>query len=218
MQHKDNIIFDLDGTIIDSSQGITGSVQHALQEFGIPVEDASTLTKFIGPPLLDSFQNYYDFSPEKSREAVKIYRAYFDNVGVHQNVLYPGIAELIKALAEQGKKLAVATTKPEIYAVQILEELRLDSYFAYIAGSELDGSRTNKAELIHYAMHNASIQSIEDSVMIGDTRFDILAATEVGMDSIGVEYGFSRENEFITYPPTKIVASTKQLGELLLEK
>lgn len=138
------IFMDLDGTISDPKEGITKAVAHALSYYGIQVENLDTLEKFIGPPLLDSFQDFYGFSEEQSREAVGKYREYFSRQGLFENVLYDGMKELLAEVTSQGKKIVIATSKPEVYTVQILKYFEIEQYFYFFAGSTLDGSRSKK--------------------------------------------------------------------------
>lgn len=138
------ILFDLDGTLTDPKEGITKSVAYALKHFGIDVEDLDTLCKFIGPPLKDSFMQYYGLSEDDAHLAVEKYREYFEPCGMFQNKVYDGVENLLKELKTSGKEIVLATSKPGVYAQKILEHFHLDSYFSYVAGSELDGSKSEK--------------------------------------------------------------------------
>ena len=138
------ILFDLDGTLTDPKEGITKSVAYALKHFGIDVEDLDTLCKFIGPPLKDSFMQYYGLSEDDAHLAVEKYREYFEPCGMFQNKVYDGVENLLKELKTSGKEIVLATSKPGVYAQKILEHFHLDSYFSYVAGSELDGRRVKK--------------------------------------------------------------------------
>ena len=151
------IFMDLDGTISDPKEGITKAVAHALSYYGIQVENLDTLEKFIGPPLLDSFQDFYGFSEEQSREAVGKYREYFGSQGLFENVLYDGMKELLSAVVSHGKKIVIATSKPEVYTVQILKYFGIEHYFQFVAGSTLDGCRSKKGDVILYALDSLII-------------------------------------------------------------
>jgi len=216
MKIKEYIIFDLDGTLSDPGEGIVGSLAHALKQFGIEASP-EILKKFIGPPLVDSFQTYFGFDEEKTAEAIRLYRAHFHGDGLFKNEIYPGIPELLEDLTKAGKTLAVATTKPEVYAWQILEYFDIDKFFKreLVTGSYLDGRRTNKAELIA-----AVLEQLDDEpqkmVMIGDRKFDIIGAKSNGIDSIGVTYGYGEREELEAYEPTAIVDSVAELRTLLL--
>ena len=198
---KQNIIlFDLDGTLTDPGLGITNSVMHALNHYGIHVADRSELYKFIGPPLSQSFERFYGFSKEDAHHAVDVYREYFSVKGLFENEVYPGIKELLKELKAQGKVLCLATSKPEIYAKQILEHFELDGYFDFVSGSLLSGERTDKAEVIAWAMHSLTQMGLDcdpgHMVMIGDREHDILGAHKNQLPAIGVLFGYGSAEEF----------------------
>lgn len=189
------LLFDLDGTITDSSEGITNSVMYALKKFGIAETDREKLCQFIGPPLSDSFQKYYQFSKEKALEAISCYREYYADKGLYENRVYEGLEETLKGLKKAGKRLIVATSKPEVYARRIMDYFKLTPYFDYIAGMELDGRRGSKAEVIEYALDACKIQDKENVLMVGDRRHDVEGAHRVGIDCLGVLYGFGSLEE-----------------------
>lgn len=205
------ILFDLDGTLTDPKEGITKSVAHALHSFGIEVEDLDSLCKFIGPPLKDSFMKYYDMSEENAENAVEKYREYFAPCGLFQNKVYEGVDKMLKNLQERGKTIILATSKPTVYARQILEHFQLDSYFTYIAGSELDGRRVKKGDVIAYALKNAGIEDKAAAVMVGDREHDIIGAKENGLDCIGVLYGYGCTEEFEKNGADYIVKTVEEL-------
>ena len=209
------ILFDLDGTITDSSEGITKSVEYALKSYGISVEDLNSLRCFIGPPLAESFEKYFNFNKEEAREAVEVYREYYSEIGIFQNKLYHGIPELLSKLKKQGKKVLMATSKPEVFAKQILEHFHLMKYFDFVGGSNLDGSRELKAEVIAYVLEEYKIKNLKEAVMIGDRKHDIIGAKELGMDSIGVLYGFGNKEEFQKASADYIVEDVEELNKLL---
>lgn len=207
MKKYNNIIFDLDGTLIDSSVGIIQSIMHALEKFDIEVDNKNELLEFIGPPLMDSFQKYYGFSEEEAECAIKHYREYFKDKGIFENSLYDGVEGLLKVLKDRDKKLLIATTKPEVYAIEVIKYYNLDNLFEFIAGSHLDGRRVDKEELIRYALESSSLESLNETVMIGDRKYDILGARKVGIDSIGVLYGFGDRKELEDAGANHIVSS-----------
>ncbi|NLI60642.1 MAG: HAD hydrolase-like protein [Clostridiales bacterium] len=209
MKYK-KILFDLDGTIIDSQAGITKSAQYALKRFGIIVDDLEELIPFIGPPLKDSFMDRYGFSEQDAIQAVKYYREYFADHGVFANTLYPGIEDLLRRLHSEGRLLFIATTKPTIYTEQILDEYKLSHLFSYVCGANLDGTRTDKSEIIKTVIDESKI-SIEDTVMIGDRKYDIIGAYNNKIDSIAVGYGFGSEEELRATNPTQYVKTVKDL-------
>ena len=189
------ILFDLDGTLTDPALGITNSVAYALSKWDITVSDRSELFKFIGPPLLDSFSEYYGFSDEQSRLALKFYREYFTDRGMFENRVYNGIPELLSALKSRNKKLIVATSKPEEFAVRILQHFDLDGYFDFIGGASMDETRVKKADVIQYALDTCNINNKASVVMVGDRHHDIDGAKLCGLPSIGVTYGYGSIDE-----------------------
>ena len=189
------ILFDLDGTLTDPALGITNSVAYALSKWDITVSDRSELFKFIGPPLLDSFAEHYGFSDSQSRLALKYYREYFTDRGMFENRVYNGIPELLSALKSRNKKLIVATSKPEEFAVRILQHFELDGYFDFIGGASMDETRVKKADVIQYALDSCNIIDRSSVVMVGDSHHDIDGAKLCGLPSIGVTYGYGSIDE-----------------------
>ena len=192
---KKYLLFDLDGTLTDPEEGITKAVQLALAHFGIQVEDRTSLRPFIGPPLWDQFQEYAGLSAEQSDEAVKVFRQYYLEKGVYENREYDGIRQMLGALKCAGYRLYVATSKPETTAGIVMKYFGFTDYFAYVAGADLEGTRVRKADVIRYLLEKEGIADPGEAVMIGDRKHDILGAKEVGMDSIGVLYGYGSREE-----------------------
>lgn len=190
-----SILFDLDGTLTDAAPGITNSVKYALSKFGIDETDDNKLRKFLGPPLISSFMEFYGFSKEKAQKAVEYYREYFVPHGIFENEVYSGIPKLLQKLKADGKTLIIATSKPETFAVQIAEHFEIDSYFDLIAGSNLDNTRSKKAHVIEYALETLGILDRAHAVMIGDREHDIKGAKKTGLRSIGVLYGYASPGE-----------------------
>ena len=190
-----SILFDLDGTLTDAAPGITNSVKYALSKFGIDETDDNKLRKFLGPPLISSFMEFYGFSKEKAQKAVEYYREYFVPHGIFENEVYSGIPKLLQKLKADGKTLIIATSKPETFAVQIAEHFEIDSYFDLIAGSNLDNTRSKKAQVIQYALKTLGILDRAHAVMIGDREHDIKGAKKTGLRSIGVLYGYASPGE-----------------------
>lgn len=212
---KKYLLFDLDGTLTDPQEGITNSVAYALAQYGIHVEDRTSLNKFIGPPLKDSFMEYYGFPKAQAEEAVWEYREYFNEDGIFENKVYPGIPKMLQRLKEQGKILIVATSKPTVYAKRILERFELIQYFEDVQGSEMDGSRTKKDEVIRYALEQNKISDKAQAVMIGDREHDIIGACKCGLDSIGVLFGYGSRKELEDCGAGQIVDSISMLEEIL---
>ncbi len=216
MKNRNYILFDLDGTLSDPGEGIINSLIYALKHFDIE-GDPKILRTFIGPPLVDSFQEHYGFDKAQTAEAIRIYREHFHVHGLFQNVIYPGIPELLSDLTKAGKTLAVATTKPTIYALQILEYFKIDQHFKeeLVVGSFLDGRRTDKGEIIATVLEHLG-GNTEDKIMVGDRKFDIIGAKANNLDVIGVTYGYGEEVEIRSYKPTAIASSVAELREFLL--
>ncbi len=189
------ILFDLDGTITDSAPGITNSVAYALKRWNIEVEDKSTLNCFVGPPLAQSFEKYFGFSKEQALEAVDEYRVYYRDKGIFENIVYPGIPELLAELRAMGKKIILATSKPEFFAKQILEYFDLSKYFDLAAGATMDSSRTKKELVIAYALGELGVTDPSECIMVGDRDQDVNGARENGIECIGVLYGYGGREE-----------------------
>lgn len=206
------LLFDLDGTLTDPGVGITSAAQYALKAFGIDVADRSTLYPFIGPPLKDSFMDYFHLSSAEADIAIRHYRDYFARQGWHENEVYPDIENLLSSLQKAGNRLLVATSKPEIFARRILEHFRLARYFDFIGGSTLDGSRSSKSDVIRYVLENGFEGR---ALMIGDRKFDIAGAQANGLDSVGVLYGYGSREELSEAGATFLAASVTELGGLI---
>lgn len=211
------VLFDLDGTVTNPETGITLSVAYALKHFGIEVADLSSLRKFIGPPLADSFMDFYGFSEEKAIEAVEKYRERFSVTGIFENEPYDGIHSLLGRLKDAGYTLAIASSKPEIYTKQIIEHFELSPYFTKVCGSELDGRRTDKAEVITYALEKLGSPAAECAVMVGDRKHDIIGAKKNRLRSVGVLYGFGDEEELINAGADHIAADVKSVGDIITD-
>lgn len=192
---KRYILFDLDGTLTDSRAGIVNSIVHALDHYGIQVEDRDTLRPFLGPPLVESFCKYFDFDKEQALEAVSYYREYFSVKGLFENQVYEGVEGLVKNLQDRGYKLFLATSKPEVFARQIMDHFGLSSYFAFIGGATLDEIRLKKADVIRYVLEENQITDMSEVVMIGDRNQDVWGAKQNGIDVIGVLYGYGSREE-----------------------
>lgn len=215
---KQYILFDLDGTLTDPLVGITKSVQYSLRHFGINIENNRDLVNFIGPPLRESYAKYYGFDEASAELAVKKYREYFSDTGIFENEIYDGIESMLKKLRDSGKTLVLATSKPYVFAEKILEHFGIAEYFSFIAGSELNGERSRKTEVIQYAIDNVGILSVDDAVMIGDREHDIIGAKSLGMDSIGVLYGYGDLQELTDVGADYIAESVEKLDKILTEE
>ena len=189
----DIVLFDLDGTLTESGIGITRSVAHSLRKYGIEERDQARLDRFVGPPLIESYMRYYGFSREQAVQAVEYYREYYAVTGIFENRVYDGVAPMLKALTDAGKTCVLATSKPEPYAVQILDHFGLAPYFSCVAGATMDEKRTDKADVIAYALKKAG--GAGRAVMVGDRRHDIQGAKANGLPAIGVLYGYGSREE-----------------------
>lgn len=183
---KEIILFDLDGTLTDPMEGITKSVQYALRHYGIEEPDLKKLTPFIGPPLRDSFMKYYGFSKEQADEAVWVYREYFADKGIFENQELPGIRAMLEGLKAAGKQLYVATSKPEVYARQILEHFHLDEYFAFVGGADMGETRVKKGDVIRYVLDEAGVggrkTAAVENVGAETARTETSGTTNAGME------------------------------------
>ena len=260
MERKANqfthVLFDLDGTLTDPALGITNSVMYALKSFGIEVTDRTSLYKFIGPPLLDSFHDFYGFDAEKSRLAMKKYREYYvgegtvrksihaghaanvagakcageekcagcatdtcrvtdDVLGMFQNTVYEGIVPLLERLRASGRKLYVATSKPEVYARQILDHFDLSRYFEFCGGSDIEETRVKKAEIISYVMETCGLQK-DTCIMVGDREHDVIGAKANDIPCIGVLYGFGSEAELTKAGASYLAKTPADVGKVIL--
>ncbi|MEM9621365.1 MAG: HAD family hydrolase [Pseudomonadota bacterium] len=207
------LFFDLDGTLTDPKEGITASIQYALRGLGetsIPHQDE--LTWCIGPPLRGSFVQMLD--ADRADEAVTLYREHFATTGLFQNRVYGGIDTLLRSLRAQNRQLCVASSKPRVYVEQILRHFSLDHYFAQVFGSELDGTRADKGELLSYALAQTG-SAAADSVMIGDRQHDVHGAALNQMDCIGVLYGYGSRDELTDAGAKHLVDNPAQLLQLL---
>lgn len=212
-----NIFFDLDGTIIDSREGIINSIIYSLKFFNIEVKNKKELEQFIGPPLDQTYKSFFNLNEKETETAIKKFREKYEKTGVLEAELYSGIKELIRDLAKSGKNVVLATSKPEIFAKKILERFGLEKDFLFIAGATLDGTLNAKQDVIAYALKNIGNTKIEDCVMIGDRNCDINGAKANNMKSIGVTYGFGTKEELKTAGADYIAENMEELRKLLLK-
>lgn len=206
------ILFDLDGTLTDSAEGIINCASLALEHFNIPVPDRKTMQVFVGPPLHDTFAKF-GVPEDKVDEAVTVFRSRYFTVGKFENAPYPGVPELLQTLKAHGHKMLIATSKPETLAFEITKKFGLFDYFDMICGATLDRSRVNKDDVIAYLL--AQNGSAGNMVMVGDTAFDVLGAAAHGIPTIGISWGYGPEQEMLDAGAIAIAHSTKQLLELL---
>ncbi|MDO5336532.1 MAG: HAD-IA family hydrolase [Eubacteriales bacterium] len=208
------ILFDLDGTLTASGEGITKCVQYALEKSGIHEPDLKKLECFIGPPLMEQFRIHANMSEEEARQAVVWYRERYSVTGIYENRPYEGIPRLLSDLKEHGYILGVASSKPEHYVLQILEHFHIIDAFSVIVGSEMNGQRTRKAEVIREALRRLgpSISPCE-VIMVGDKEHDVLGARECGIECVCAGYGYGTEEELAAAQPLKIVRTVQELAD-----
>lgn len=216
---KKYLLFDLDGTLTDPKVGITTCVQYALQSFGIEEPDLDKLEPFIGPPLKESFMNFYQMDEKQAEEAVAKYRERFQDIGIFENELYKGIPEMLHTLQSKGMFLAVASSKPTVFVERILEHFNIAKYFTVVVGSELDGTRVNKDEVVQEALKRLfkdKPMQKEQVYMIGDRKFDVEGAKALEVESVGVTYGYGSMEELKEAKADYIVRSVEELQKFLL--
>lgn len=206
------ILFDLDGTLTDSGEGIINCAALGLEHFGIPVPSREEMRVFVGPPLDETFVKF-GVPREEAQEAIRVYRSSYLTVGKFENFPYPGIEEMLQKLQAQGHKLYVATSKPESLSVEILEKFGLAQYFELICGATFDGSRSHKADVIAYLL--AQTGHLGDTVMVGDTHYDIIGAKAHGIPAIGVSWGYGKVEDMVAAGAAAIANSVDELFRLL---
>lgn len=214
---KDILLFDLDGTLFNTKPGIVNCVQYALDYYGIHEDNPDKLEKFIGPPLHQSFQMFYGFDEEKSAEAAAKYRERYKDKGIFECTPYDGIEKMLKSLKEHGRTLGVATSKPEVFALRIIEKFGFSPYFTEITGSLLDNTRSKKSDVIEEELLRLGISDNRDNVlMIGDREHDIIGASQARISSVGVYYGFAKKGELEAAGADHVVQTVDELHRLLL--
>lgn len=206
------IFFDLDGTLTDSGEGIINCAAYTLEHFGLPVPSREEMRVFVGPPLRDTFVKF-GVSPDQTDKAVEVYRSRYIPIGKFENHPYPGIEDLLIRLKSEGHRLFVATSKPETTSIEILDKFGLSHYFEVIAGATMDGSRDEKAQVIAYLL--GIVGKIDDTVMVGDTAFDVIGAAAHGIPTIGVSWGYGLVSDMVNAGATAIAHSMDELYTLL---
>ena len=214
------ILFDLDGTLTDSSEGIVNCVKYALESAGKEIPEQKELLGFIGPPLVDGFQEIVGMTREEAAVATAKYRERYSVIGLFENQPYDGIALLLSRLKSQGKILALATSKPECYSIRILQRFNLMKYFDVTVGSTLDGARNHKPDVIREVFRRLRLspEDMEQVIMVGDRKQDILGAKECGISSLGVYYGFAELGELEQAGADQIAWSVEEVACILAEE
>lgn len=206
------ILFDLDGTLTESGEGITKSVQYALEKLGKPEPDREKLRVFVGPPLLEQFMKYADLDEETARQAVTFYRERYSVTGIFENRPYDGIKEVLETLENKGYILAVSSSKPEYFVEKVLDHFDMTKYFKVVVGSEMNGGRTKKADVIEETLRRLHMEKHRDQVlMVGDKEHDVFGAKQAGVSCVAVSYGYGTMEELVNAEPLQIVNSPAQL-------
>lgn len=209
------LFFDLDGTLTDSSEGIINSIIYALEKMNVDIKDKAILKKFVGPPLMDSYKKYYGFNQEEAELGLKLFREYFSVKGIFENRLFDGIYDLLEQLYNAGVELVLATSKPDVYAEQILEHFEIKKFFTHISACPMEEADTTKLDIIKGALKMTSVKNKEEILMIGDTFLDVNGAKECGLDSIGVLYGTDGPEELKV--ATYIAKDVEELKNILIK-
>lgn len=216
MQNYKYILFDLDGTITDPKTGITTCFQYGLRALGIEEPELNKLERVIGPPLKDSFMNFYGLNEKEALAGVEKYRERFADIGIYENKIYDGMKELLYGLKEQGKELAVASSKPTVFVERICDYFEIRRYFHHLTGSFLDGRRSAKNEVVDAAIEGFGNIERNSIIMVGDRRYDVEGAHAGNIPCIGVEYGYAQPGELLAAGADYIAASVQSLADLLL--
>ena len=210
-----SILFDLDGTLVDSGEGVLKCAELALRHFNLPIPSPEEMRTFVGPPLLDSFMRF-GCTEEMAHEAIAVYRSRYTTVGKFELFVYPGIEQLLQELTAAGCKLYVATSKPETVSVEILHHLGLAKYFTYIAGADQGKSRSTKSEVIAYLLEQ--VGDLEGALMVGDTAYDVIGAAQHGIPCAAITWGYGTVESIQAAHPAVIVDDTTQLLAFVTEK
>lgn len=212
------IFFDLDGTLWDSREGITKGVQYALSKMGIEEPDLKKLERFIGPPLTESFPEFYGFDMDQVRQATELYREYFEKYGIHQNKLFPGVREMLETLRKDGRILCTASSKPEVHVLETLKNFKIDDCFDYICGGSLDESRCVKSKVIEELLRRLNLPEEEKSkiLMVGDRRYDVEGAAVFHIPCLGTYMGFAPKGELEAAGAIDVVYNMKELTDYIL--
>ncbi len=214
MQKYKCLLFDLDGTITDSSEGIINSVIYALEKMDVTITDKSILKKFVGPPLMDSFKKYFGMTQKEAELALKLYREYFSEKGIYENCLFDGMKELLADLCDSGYEIMLATSKPDTFADRILEYFDIKKYFRYVSATPLNEPNVTKIDVMKLAVERCSTKNKGEILMIGDTSFDVNGAKICGIDSIGILYGTDTAEELKN--ATYMAKNVEEIRQILL--
>ncbi len=215
MKRYDIIAFDLDGTLTDPERGLIEGFVYAFRKMGIDYGKRQELRRFIGPSLFYEWQREFGFDETEVRRAIDIFREYYNIYGWRENEVYPGIRDMLRELLKRGKRLIVATSKPEPTAKKVLCHFGLDKYFEFIGGASLDPSRDEKHKVLRYSLENSGVTDLSKCLMVGDRRFDAEGAAAVGIDSVGVLWGHGTREELLSASFVDVVSTPQELTDLL---
>lgn len=215
MKKYNYVIFDLDGTLSDSKEGITKSVQYALEKVGIIEDNLEDLEHFVGPPMVEQYMKVYEMSKDKAFETLDYYRERYTPIGIYETKAYKGVSEILETLKSKGVKIGMATSKPEGMAIEVAKYLKIVDYFDIICGSDLKGPRQSKADVLNKLFENSDFVK-EESVLVGDTHYDIEGANEVGIDSIGIGWGMGTDEEMMDAGADRVFGEYESLIDYLL--
>ena len=218
MRSYDYVIFDFDGTVADTGEGILKSLQYSFEQMGHEVPDLSDLKKFIGPPIHYSYVNFYGIDESEVEQYIKKYRERYRKIGVYECFVYDSMVETLKTLRENGVKLGIASSKPIKLVYDVMEYLRLTEYFDAVVGTQFDDSNhPGKTDLVLQSMEKLGDKDKKRTLMVGDRFFDIDGAAGAGVDSVGVTYGYGSREEFMEHNATYIVDSPKDILNIVLK-
>ncbi|WP_297960481.1 HAD hydrolase-like protein [uncultured Ruminococcus sp.] len=216
MRDKDILLFDLDGTLTDSTEGILNCLRYALERMGF--EYPEDTNRFLGPPLYFSFAEFCGMNGEQVQEAVRIFRERYSVTGLFENRVYEGIPEMLDRLKKSGKRLMVATSKPEVYAVRIFDRFGLSQFFEIVGGADINGTRNNKDEVIEYVLARADAADRSRVLMIGDRRQDVDGAHSTGIECMGILWGFGSAEELTEAGADFIAQTPREAADMLLKE
>ena len=211
----DTLLFDLDGTLTDSTEGIVRCLEYALERMGCDIPEDKN--KFLGPPLYTSFAEFCGMNEEQVNEAVRIFRERYSTVGLFENRVYEGVPEMLKRLRDGGKRIMVATSKPEVYAVRIFDRFGLSQFFEIVGGANINGTRNDKDEVIKYVLEKAGISDRSSVLMIGDRRQDVIGAHKTGLKCMGILWGFGSIEELTEAGADFIAETPIKAADMLLQ-
>lgn len=216
MRKYTTIAFDLDGTLTNPERGLVASFSYGLEKMNIDYGDRAALKRFIGPPLYETWMREYALTPEEASRALLLFREYYQIYGWWDNEVYKGVPEMLARLKASGKRLIVATSKPEIFAKKVLRFFELDGYFDFIGGASTDKTRDKKHEVIEYALDAIGVTDRSDVLMVGDRSFDAAGAKACGIDSLGVLYGHGSREEVLSAGFNHVVESVSDIADAIL--